>query len=75
MLDERNEIIARLAERIKTDPPSVSFLAIARVLMALFPRSELPDWVEILANGNDEYFEDVIEIALDDMEGDNDDHL
>lgn len=72
MLDD---IIEKFAARLINEPPSVSFLAIARVIMALWPRSDLPDWIEILANGNDEYFEDVIEIALDDMEGDNDDHL
>ncbi len=72
---ELDDIIEKFAARLINEPPSVSFLAIARVLMALFPRSELPDWVEILANGNDDYYEDVIEIAIDDMEGDNDDHL
>lgn len=72
MLDD---IIEKFAARLINEPPSVSFLAIARVIMALWPRSDLPDWIEILANGSDEYFEDVIEIALDDMEGDNDDHL
>jgi hypothetical protein len=39
----------------------------AAVLLSVFPRSALPDWVEILANGNRNEAHTVIGIALRDM--------
>jgi hypothetical protein len=39
----------------------------ARLLMRLCDRSVLPDWVEILANGDPSSFEAVIDVARDDI--------
>ena len=47
--------------------PSPVLIIVARVLMDIKPRSALPDWVEILANGDPDRWQSVIEIALDDI--------
>jgi hypothetical protein len=61
-------ILKRLEKRLREEPPSVLMLDVAAILMACFPRSELPDWVEALANGNYEAVTSVVEVALEDIQ-------
>ena len=47
--------------------PSASMLLAARYLVMTVTRDLLPDWVEILANGNMEHWESVRHVALADI--------
>lgn len=61
-------------KRWMTKAPTGGIIEYAAFLMTVYPREVLPDWVEALANGNPDELEAVIEIALDDMnEEENDD--
>jgi hypothetical protein len=63
-------ILKNLKRRLKLKPPDVFILDVAKLLMILYPREALPDWVEILANGNPEMIEAVIATALEDIQAD-----
>jgi len=54
--------------REKTIKKDKSIIEHAKLIMASYPRQSLPDWVEIIANGDPDHIDDVIEIALDDIE-------
>lgn len=58
--------VKRLREDLLTRK-SASLIYAARWVMTLFNRDELPDFVEILANGNLECWESVMEVAVDDL--------
>lgn len=47
--------------------PEPALIGEAQLLLELYPRDLLPDWVEILANGAADHFEAVREIALADI--------
>ena len=55
--------------QVLEDKPPRNFVVIvaARMLLAAYPRNELPDWIEILANGNPDMLDSVIEAALADI--------
>ncbi len=48
-------------------PPSRSIIEAARTFLILYPRSDLPDWVEILAHGNPDFLPAVYQAAIDDI--------
>jgi len=50
------------------DPKVPLIKSLAELAMQKIDRSELPDWVEIIANGNPECWQAVIETAIADME-------
>ncbi len=52
---------------LKVEKPNVVFIHIARLMVDAFGREDLPDWVEILANGNPDLIESVCDVALDDI--------
>lgn len=56
-----------LKTRLATTSPTVEFIETANTLLLSYPRAELPDWVEALANGNPEMLESVVEVALEDI--------
>jgi uncharacterized protein YjbI with pentapeptide repeats len=62
-----NDPITNLKARVLNDPKSPEFIEAAKVLIATIRRADISDWVEILANGNVDMFEAVIETALDDI--------
>lgn len=59
-----SNILAGLKFSLVTDPKDPNLIGLARMVMNLFPRKDLPDWVSILANGNPESLPAVIETAL-----------
>lgn len=54
-------------ERSLLHSPTPELMDEAALLLELYPRDLLPDWIEILANGAPEHFEAVREIALADI--------
>jgi hypothetical protein len=59
-------MIEELKHAIAVYPKPVLILA-ARYLMNEFDRSLLPDWVEILANGNPDDMAGVMEVVRDEL--------
>jgi hypothetical protein len=55
-----------LKRRMLSDPPSIVLIELAQNLINNYPREELPDWIEILANGNPDNILAVVEIARSD---------
>lgn len=55
--------------------PSPDLIDEARTLIELYPRAELPDFVEILANGDPDHFDSVREIALADISFEEAEHV
>ena len=47
--------------------PRPSLILSAQYLLEVHPRHMLPDWIEILANGNIMHFEAVVQTALADI--------
>lgn len=58
-----NEIFEKLKNRVLSEPPSLSILEEAEMIAASLPDDELPIWVQMLANGNRDLFEDAIDEA------------
>jgi hypothetical protein len=50
----------------RPDPPP-EIIRVARSVLTQYPRDELPDWVEIIANGNPQHLTDVIQLARDEI--------
>jgi hypothetical protein len=59
--------LSHLIAELDKSPPSDSIIQSAQTFILLYPREELPDWVEILANGNPEMLQSVIAIAQADI--------
>ncbi len=67
MTEELVILIEDLKRRLKTEKPNVVFIHIARLMVDAFGREDLPDWVEILVNGNPDLIDSVVSVALDDI--------
>jgi hypothetical protein len=50
------------------DHPSSKIIGIARLVLTWYDHKDLPDWVEILANGNTGLVESVVDTAITDAE-------
>lgn len=67
MPEELVILIEDLKRRLKNEKPNVAFIHVARLMVDAFGREDLPDFVEILANGNPDLIESVCDVALDDI--------
>jgi hypothetical protein len=48
--------------------PNPNLITWAGMILADYPREDLPDWVECLANGNPEAWESVIAVTREEIE-------
>lgn len=63
-----SKILEELKKRMMVTPEDATIIRTARVMLKNCPRHMLPDWVEILANGDVSELAAVIETALADLE-------
>jgi len=59
--------LALLKRRLYSVPVPGDLIMDAKTIMTLYPREIIPDWVEILANGNPGMIESVVEVAKEDI--------
>ena len=50
-----------MKDKLTWRPIPVSLIQEAKTMMATYPREDLPDWVEALANGDPEHIEDTVD--------------
>jgi len=68
-------ITETLRKMVVEEQPHPIMIDHARMMMVIWPREELPDWVEALANGNPEQLASVIEVVKADIQEEGkDDH-
>lgn len=54
--------------------PSPSLIFAARFIMTEFDRNDIPDWVAVLAGGNLDLWEDVLDLTKTEMELEEEDY-
>jgi len=57
-----------LRSRLNSSPPDPGIIDDAIDIMRTYSRVSLPDWVEIIANGNPDALASVVEVAKSDIE-------
>lgn len=62
------EILNDMESSIMKDEENVLLIPTARILYNICEREDLPDWIEILAMGNSEYMDKLLDIAREDIE-------
>lgn len=61
------EIILIFAKHMLNSKPDADLIRLANVLMRECERTDMPDWIEILANGNPDMLEAVFDAARADI--------
>lgn len=77
-MTELEKILFLIADALALPDPHPSLVYAARYVITEYDRADIPDWVEALANGNLDLWEDVVDEvrrlkAAEEMEDDNDD--
>ena len=66
-LDLLHLVLNKMSSSIITEPLEMHMILLARGLLNLYAREDLPDWIVILANGNEEELESVRDVAVADI--------